>query len=136
MSILITPGQTGDNPILWDVLEAIAVPTGTPGVTHRHPDVLIADKGHTHDSTRTLLRRRGIPHVIPQRADQIAHCKAKGSRGGRPPTFDQQVYKRRNVVERCFNRLEQWRDLATRYAKRARLYQASLTIAATMIWLQ
>ena len=34
-----------------------------------------------------------------------------------------------------FNRLKQWRDLATRYAKRAAIYQASLTIAAIMIWL-
>lgn len=135
MSILITPGQAGDNPMLWDVLEAIAVPTAKAGVTRRHPDLLLADRGYAHDSTRTMLRRRGVKHVIPQRRDQIARRKAKGSRGGRPPSFNKYVYKRRNVVERCFNRLKQWRDLATRYAKRASIYQASLTIAAIMIWL-
>lgn len=135
LSILITPGQAGDNPMLWDVLEAIAVPTKTPGVTRRHPQLLLADRGYAHNSTRVMLRRRGIRHVIPHRRDQIAHRTSKGSRGGRPPSFDKQAYKQRNVVERCFNRLKQWRDLATRYAKRAHLYQASLTIAATMIWL-
>jgi transposase len=73
-------------------------------------------------------------HTIPERADQIARRQAKGSAGGRPPAFDTAVYKRRNVVERCFNRLKQWRDLATRFAKRASIYRASLIIAA-MIWL-
>ncbi|MGX7673134.1 transposase [Plantactinospora sp. DSM 117369] len=54
---------------------------------------------------------------------------------GRPPAFDKVTYRRRNVVERCFNRLKQWRDLATRYAKRASLYRASLVLIAATIWL-
>ncbi|WP_167344630.1 transposase [Amycolatopsis thermoflava] len=68
--------------------------------------------------------------------DQIARRAARGSRGGRPPAFDAEAYKRRNVVERCFNRLKQFRDLATRYAKRAAYYQAELTIAAIILWLR
>ena len=39
-----------------------------------------------------------------------------------PPAFDPDRYAGRNVVERCFNRLKQFRDLATRYAKRAAYY--------------
>ncbi|GIG68453.1 transposase [Phytomonospora endophytica] len=136
MSILITPGQAGDNPMLFPLLEAIAVPTGKPGWPRRKPDLLIADKGYAHDSTRVRLRRRGIKHVIPERSDQTARRASKGSRGGRPPSFDRDAYRQRNVVERAFNRLKQWRDLATRYAKRASIYQASLTIAAIMIWLR
>jgi transposase len=97
--------------------------------------MLIADKGYAHDSTRAALRRRGIAHTIPERADQIARRAAKGSAGGRPPTFDRQLYRRRNVVERCFNRLKRWRDLATRYAKRASLYRASLVLIAAILWL-
>ncbi|RAN92189.1 hypothetical protein GAR06_06146 [Micromonospora saelicesensis] len=46
------------------------------------------------------------------------------------------VYRKRNVVERCFNRLKQWRDLATRYAKGASLYRASLVLIAAIIWLE
>jgi transposase len=48
----------------------------------------------------------------PEKSDQIARRKAEGSRGGRPPAFDPERYADRNVVERCFNRLEQIRDLA------------------------
>jgi transposase len=40
------------------------------------------------------------------------------------------------VAERCFSRLKQWRDLATRYAKRATIHRASLVIIAALIWLQ
>ena len=42
-------------------------------------------------------------------------CKAKGSTGGRPPAFDAALYGLRNTVERGFNRLKQWRGVATRY---------------------
>jgi transposase len=82
------------------------------------------------------MRRRGTRVVCSERDDQITHRKAKGSRGGRPPPFDSEFDKQRNVVERCFNRLRQFRDLATRYAKRTAYYQASLTIAAIILWLR
>ena len=74
---------------------------------------VLADKAYSHPSTRAALRARGIAFTCPERRDQIAHRKSKGSRGGRPPRFDQAIYAGRNVVERCFNRLKQFRDLAT-----------------------
>lgn len=117
------------------MLDAIRVNQPGAGRPRKRPDVLIADKGYAHDSTRRALRRRGIRHVIPERSDQVARRAAKGSAGGRPPAFDRPLYKHRNVVERCFNRLKQWRDLATRYAKRASIYRASLVIIAAIIWL-
>lgn len=43
-----------------------------------------------------------------------------------------EAYRQRNVVERCFNRLKQWRDLATRYTKRATIYRASLVLIAAL----
>jgi transposase len=72
--------------------------------------------------------------VIPQPADQIANRKRKGSQGGRPPIFDREAYKRRNTVERCINRLKNWRGLATRYEKTATVFQAGLHIAGIFIW--
>jgi transposase len=135
LSIQVTPGQAGDNPQLLPLLDAIAVNRPGRGRPRKRPGMLIADKGYAHDSTRAALRRRRIRHTIPERADQIARRRAKGSAGGRPPAFNPKTYKKRNVVERCFNRLKQWRDLATRYAKRASIYRASLVIAAAMIWL-
>lgn len=97
---------------------------------------MIADKAYSHPSTRKAMRARRIRFTCPQRDDQIAYRAAQGSHGGRPPAFDAQLYKRRNVVERCFNRLKQFRDLATRYAKRAAYYHAELTIAAIVLWLR
>ncbi|MBW3624167.1 MAG: transposase, partial [Armatimonadetes bacterium] len=44
-------------------------------------------------------------------------------------------YRHRNVVERCFLRLKQWRRIATRYDKRAETYLAFLTLASIILWL-
>jgi transposase len=96
--------------------------------------MLLADKDYAHDPTRRALRRR-IPHAIPERSDQVTRRAAKGSAGGRPPDFDKQSYRHRNVVERCFNRLKQWRDLATRYAEQASIYRSSPTLIAAIIGL-
>ncbi|MDC2958026.1 hypothetical protein PO587_26580 [Streptomyces gilvifuscus] len=52
--------------------------------------------------------------------------------GARP--FDQQIYKRRNAVARCFNRLKQWRGIAARYAKTAESYQAAVTLVSLLMW--
>ncbi|PZG23552.1 transposase [Nonomuraea aridisoli] len=58
-----------------------------------------------------------------------------GHRGGRPPRFDHSLYRRRNVVERCFNRLKQFRGSATRCDKTATSYASVVTIACLMLWL-
>jgi len=121
--------------MLFPVLDAIRVHGGRPGRPRKRPDLVLADKGYAHDSTRHRLRQRGIRHAIPERIDQVERRRSRGRTGGRPPVFDRAAYRRRNVVERCFNRFKQWRDLATRYAKRAAIYRAGLVIAATMIWL-
>jgi hypothetical protein len=57
-------------------------------------------------------------------------------RGGRPPVFDPDLYAGRNVVERCFNRLKQFRALATCYAKRAAYYRAEIICVAIVLWLR
>lgn len=69
LSILLTPGQAGDNPQLLALPDAIRVNEPGPGRPRKRPDVLIADKGYAHDSTRRALRQRGVRHVIPERSD-------------------------------------------------------------------
>ena len=129
----LTPGQWGDNPQLPVLLDAIHVPRpGGRGRPRKRPAHLIADKAYSHPSTRRLLRRRGIPHTIPERVDQRAR---RARRPGRRPAFDGETYRRRNVVERCINRLKQWRGLATRFEKRAANYRALVLIAALTMWL-
>lgn len=135
LSIRLTAGQAGDNPELMPVLADIAVPTG--GRARSRPDTVVADKAYSHPSTRKALRAKGINAVIPQRRDQIAHRLARGSRGGRPPGFDAAAYRGRNVIERAFGRLKQWRAIATRYDKHARNYRAGIVLAAIiMFWLK
>ena len=63
-----------------------------------------------------------------------ANRKRRGSTDGRPVTFDREAYKRRNVVERSFNTLKQWRSVATRYDKLARTYRASAVLQAVLTW--
>ena len=94
---------------------------------------LLADKAYSHPSTRTYLRAKGIKHTIPERRDQIAHRKAKGSKGGRPPGFQAETYKFRNTVERSFNRFKQWRGLATRYDKYAVTYLGGVLLALIIL---
>ena len=53
-----------------------------------------------------------------------------------PPAFDTKAYKGRNVVERSFNTLKQWRGLATRYDKPAITYRGGLVLAAIVTWLR
>ena len=107
-----------------------------PGRPRSRPEAVLADEAYSHPSTRAALRGRGIRFTSPEKSDQIARRKAKRTTGGRPPGFDKDEYRKRNVVERCFNRLKQFRDLATRSAKRAAYLAAELTITATILWLQ
>jgi transposase len=136
MAILLTAGQAGDNPQLLPLLDEVSVTRTGPGRPRRRPDRVVADRAYSHPSTRAALRAGGIGFTSPERVDQIAHRKAKGSTGGRPPAFDPEVYAGRNVVERCFARLKQFRALATRYAKRAAYYRSILIIAAVVLWLR
>ena len=94
---------------------------------------LLADKAYSHPSTRTYLRERRIKHTIPERSDQIAYRKSKGSKGGRPPAFDAEAYKLRNTVERSFNRFKQWRGLATRYDKYAVTYLGGVLLGLIVL---
>ena len=53
--------------------------------------------------------------MIPEKVDQAANRKKRGSAGGRPVSHDATLYKDRNTVERCINRLRNWRGIATRF---------------------
>lgn len=79
------------------------------------------------------MRRRRIGHTSPEENDQTARRKAKGSRGGRAPTFDPDRYRVRNVVERVLGRLKRWRGIAIRTDKHARTFAACVTLDAIIM---
>lgn len=100
------------------------------------PVAVVADKAYSHPSTRRQLRRQKVRFVSPELIDQATRRVARGSRDGRPPVFDEDLYRGRNVIERWFNRLKQFRGLATRYAKWVAYYRLEVLIAATILWLR
>jgi len=136
MVLLLGPGQGGDSPMFAHLLDAVRVPRRGPGRPRTRPTRVLADKAYSSRANRDLLRARGITAVIAQPSDQAAHRKRRGRAGGRPPAFDVDAYKGRNVVERSFNAIKQWRGLATRYDKLATTYRGGVVLRAIAIWLR
>lgn len=135
LAMVVTGGQRNDGVMLKDTLEDIYVPrpTGRPRTT---PEVVLADRGYTSGVNRRYLRAHHIKMVIPQKTNEIAARQKKGSQGGRPPGLDVEAYKGRNVVERSFNSVKQWRGLATRYDKLATTYRSATVLHAILQWLK
>jgi len=88
------------------------------------PRMLLADKGYDADAIRQSLLLSGILPVIPPKVTRRE-----------PIPCDYRQYKDRNRIERMFNRLKQFRRIATRYDKTALSFMAFLSIAAAKLWL-
>ena len=67
----------------------------------------------------------GATAVIPPK------CNRKQQR-----SYDRELYKQRNRIERCFNKLKQFRHIATRYDRNALNYLAMIKIAVVRLWLR
>ncbi|MCI1661807.1 MAG: IS5 family transposase [Actinomyces sp.] len=135
LAMVITGGQRNDGVMLAVTLEDIYVPRphGRPRTT---PDAVMADRGDTPGANRSYLRARHIKMVIPEKKNEIAARKKRGSAGRRPPTLDTEAYKGRNVMERAFNRVKQWHRLAARYDKLATTYRSAAAPHAVLQWLR
>ena len=132
--ILVGAGQAGDSPVFEHLLGHLKVDRHGGGKPRTRPGRVRADKAYSCRHNRWLLRQRRIGAVIPEPRDQQGHRKRRGSAGGRPPAFDAQDYKGRNVVERRFCHLKQWRGLATRYDKLAIFYRGGAVLNAIVAW--
>jgi putative transposase len=108
----VTPGQLGD------VRVAIAlISTVPPGRR------LAGDTAYDSDGLRSFLAKRGTVPVIPNNPTRK-----------RLYPFDEDAYRQRNLIERMFCRLKDWRRIATRYDKLASSFAAAVAIAAVIIW--
>ncbi|MHC2506092.1 transposase [Bradyrhizobium elkanii] len=108
----LTPGQDADIAAAPDVL-ALAPPMS----------VLLADKGYDGDKLRGEIIRRGAKPVIPNKSNRVVIHR-----------FNKRAYKGRNVIERCFCRLKDFRRIATRYDKLARNFLAAVHLAALVAY--
>ena len=82
-----------------------------------------ADTAYDSDGFRQFLIARGTEPVIPNNPTRK-----------RPHPFDPEKYKRRNLIERAFCFLKDWRRIATRYDKLAVNFAAAVAIAAIILW--
>ena len=124
MTFVLTPGQCHEAPVLPRLLEQGQVKRTKCGRPRVRPHRLVGDKGYSSRANRALLRRRGVRITIPHKRNEC-----------RSGPFNREAYRARNRIERMFNRLKQWRRIATRYEKRAENYRAMLTLVATLLWL-
>ena len=111
-ALLLTGGHVADIKGAVSLLAATE-PTGS----------LIGDKGYDADHLRQFLGARGTTVVIPNKINRIA-----------PHPFDAATYRLRNVIERTFCRLKDFRRIATRYDKLARNFLASLCLVTVICY--
>jgi transposase len=108
----VTPGQLGDIRVAPVLLAALP------------PARLCAgDAAYDGDGLRQFLLARGTQPVIPNNPTRK-----------RFHPFDAAAYKQRNLIERMFCRLKDWRRIATRYDKLATNFAAAVALAAAITW--
>ena len=85
---------------------------------------MVADKGYDADHFMTKIEATGAVVVIPPRSNRLT-----------PRTFDRHLYRARNLIERFFARLKQFRRIATRYDKLANSFLSFIHLACAFVWL-
>lgn len=113
LRFILTAGQVGD------VLAAPALLAGFQA------EAVLADKAYDSNALRQIIAESGAEAVIPSNRTRkviIPH--------------DPAIYRHRNRIERCFNKLKHFRRFATRYDRRAIHFLAFIHLAAAMIWMR
>jgi transposase len=118
----VTAGQVHEAKGFEPVVDAVRIPQPL-GRPRTRPFRLAGDKGYDVPRVRQWLRSRHITAVIPEKR------KPHGRKRGRPPEFDRDAYRRRNVVERSIGWLKHARRIATRFEKLAVNFLAMLKLA-------
>ena len=113
LRFILTAGQSGD---------VLAAPALLDGFTAK---AVLADKAYDSNALRQLIADIGAEAVIPSNRTRkviIPH--------------DVTIYRHRNRIERCFNKLKHFRRFATRYDRRASHFLAFIHLAAAMLWMR
>lgn len=112
MAFILSPGNEADISAAPALLDKYPVPRR-----------LLADKGYDANSLRHRLALARTEAVIPSTRSRKT-----------PIPYDLEAYKARNLIERAFCRLKDWRRIATRYDKLANNFASAVALAATIIW--
>ena len=112
IAILLTGGEAHDCPVAERLIGRV-----------EPAERMLGDKAYDSNELRDELDRRGTKPVIPNRSNRK-----------RPFSFSKRLYKLRWRIESAFNRLKDFRRIATRYDRLARNYLASVCLAAALVW--
>jgi transposase len=110
---ILTAGQRND------ITQALGLICGLPA------DFVMGDTAYDADHFRQDIAAIGAQAVIPSNPSRA-----------RKPGLDKALYKERHLIECCFNKLKQFRRIATRYEKTASAFLAMITVAAIALWLR
>ncbi len=108
-----SPGQRSDIAFAHDLVDGFAA------------DATIADKGYDADHLCATIAETGAQIVIPPKRNRKLQR-----------AYDADLYKERNIIERFFNKLKQFRRVATRYDKLLVNFMGFVKLAAIAIWLK
>ena len=111
MRFILTGGQAADSP------------QGIPLLTGIEATRVIADKGYDSDKILAYIQAQGTAAVIPSTSNRKTQRE-----------YSRELYRERNLIERAFNRLKQWRRIATRYDRRSLYFLAALHLTAAVTW--
>jgi transposase len=114
-----TGGQVHDSTQAEELLNQIP-----PPLEGDAPRFVFADKAYDSDAILAQLVEMGVISVIPPRANRL-----------NPQEFDSEHYKNRNLIERFFCRIKQFRRVATRYDKLVSRFDSFIALASAFIWL-
>lgn len=113
VELVLTAGQAAD------VTQAETLLEGVPA------EVVIADKGYDSKALVAAVEARGAEAVIPSRKN------AK-----QPRAYDRERYRDRNLAERFWRQVKEYRRVATRYEKTARNFLGFVLVASIMVLLR
>ena len=114
ITLKLTEGQAHDGRSADDMLDSVG-----KGQT------LLADRAYDSDALRNTLAERGAKANIKPMPNRV-----------NIPKFNKQLYRKRNLVERFFNKLKHFRAIATRFEKHDANYMALVKLASARIWMR
>ena len=112
LRVILSAGQ------ITDIEQAEALIKDQPA------EFIVADKGYDSDAFVQTITAQGSQAVIPPRSNRLNQR-----------LFDSHIYKDRNLIERFFSRIKQFRRIATRYDKLAQSFLSFVHLACTFVWL-